>query len=204
MERRPKDDVGHPVPWFVAWIDGVPDFRVIAAGKIEDAIRFGKCWLCGEPCGTIRWFVIGPMCVVNRNTAEPGSHRECAEYAIRACPFMTRPNMVRRTTSLPEDRVDPPGMLHHNPGAAALYAARTKGVRPYRAGDGVLFELPEPVAVSWWVHGRPATRTEVDAALAAGLPALEAVAREDPPGALEHLAGMVAQAQAWLPAAGAS
>jgi hypothetical protein len=123
MARRPTDRHGHPVPWFVAEIDGVPDFRVIGPGKIEDAVRFNRYWLCGEHLGTTAVFVIGPMCVVNRTTAEPGSHRDCATYAIQACPFLTRPTMRRRDTGLPEDAVEPGGvMLTRNPGAAFLPA----------------------------------------------------------------------------------
>lgn len=27
MKQLKRDDVGRPVPWFVAWVDGKPDFR---------------------------------------------------------------------------------------------------------------------------------------------------------------------------------
>jgi hypothetical protein len=202
MAHRPTDRHGHPVPWFVAWIDGQPDFRVIGPDRIRDAVRFQSCWLCGEHLGSTAVFVIGPMCVVNRTTAEPGSHKDCADYAIRACPFMTRPQMRRRDTGLPNGVAEPGGtMLTRNPGAGALYAARTKDVRRWSPpGGGQLFALPDPQWVSWWVHGRPATRIEAETAVASGLPALEELAREEGTDALAELGAYVARARAWLPA----
>jgi hypothetical protein len=49
MAHLPILPKGFPLPWFVATIDGVPDFRVIAPGKIALAHNARKCWLCGEP-----------------------------------------------------------------------------------------------------------------------------------------------------------
>lgn len=39
MAELPTDHIGRPVPWFVAWIDGKPDFRVIGPGKLQSALR---------------------------------------------------------------------------------------------------------------------------------------------------------------------
>ena len=63
----PRNKVGYAVPWFVATIDGTPDFRVIKPGAIEDAQRRKLCWVCGVPFQRQedRAFVIGPMCAVN-------------------------------------------------------------------------------------------------------------------------------------------
>jgi hypothetical protein len=37
-----------------------------------------------------RWsFVVGPMCGINRNSAEPPSHKECAQWSARNCPFLS-------------------------------------------------------------------------------------------------------------------
>src|SRR5262245_17927108 len=95
MARLPISPAGYPVPWFVATIKGEPDFRVIGPDKIARAVRADLCWLCGQTLGRFKAFVGGPMCAVNRTSAEPPSHRECAEYAVRACPFLTRPRMRR-------------------------------------------------------------------------------------------------------------
>ena len=95
IARLPTDR-GFPVPWFVAWIDGKPDFRVIAPGRVAEAVNKGKCWVCGGTLFGTRAYVVGPMCAVNRTSAEPPSHRDCARYSAKACPFLSRPTMRRR------------------------------------------------------------------------------------------------------------
>ena len=42
MAELPQDKHGHPVPWFVAFIDSVPDFRVVGPGKLEKALRASR------------------------------------------------------------------------------------------------------------------------------------------------------------------
>lgn len=67
IARLPVNDAGYPVPWFVAWIDGKPDFRVIGPAKLPKAVKEGRCWICGDKItGPTVAFVIGPMCAVNR------------------------------------------------------------------------------------------------------------------------------------------
>lgn len=39
MRHLPLDKHDRPVPWFAAWIDGQPDFRVVAPGRTRDALR---------------------------------------------------------------------------------------------------------------------------------------------------------------------
>ena len=61
-----------------------------------------KCWLCGQTLGKHMTFPIGPMCAITRTTAEPPSHLACAEYAVKACPFLSQPRMRRNERDLPE------------------------------------------------------------------------------------------------------
>lgn len=171
----PTDKIGRPVPWFVAWIDGEPDFRVIGRSKIVDAVRFQLCWVCGQHLGRYVTFTVGPMCVVNRTSPEPPAHQECAEYSARACPFLSTPKMVRRERHLPQSATEPPGiMLKRNPGVVVLWATRQWGVR--RTITGPLFTFGEPVSVQWWAHGRRATRAETVESIESGLPALRELA----------------------------
>lgn len=176
MRSLPLDHRGYCVPWFVAWIDGEPDFRVIRPDGIRDALRFSCCWLCGDTLGKFRTFVIGPMCAINRTTQEPPSHFECAEFAARACPFMVLPRSKRRVAHLPEDRKPMPGIhLDRNPGAFCLWTCTE--FRPFRpVGGGQLLRLGEPASVDWYYEGRPATRDEVLTSMHGGLPELERVA----------------------------
>ena len=161
IARLPKSERGYPIPWFV-WIneEGVPDFRIIGPGKLADAYNNDRCWICGSGLlGHARVYTIGPMCVINRTTSEPASHRECAEYAAKACPFLTNPREKRDTKNMVENRVTAGVMIDRNPGATALY--QTGKPKAFRAGSGVLFQLPAPVRVDWWARGRKATREEI-------------------------------------------
>lgn len=198
MARMPRDKHDRPVPWFVAWIDGQPDFRVIGPGKIQDALRFGQCWLCGGVLGGWKAFVLGPMCSVNRTSAEPPSHRDCAVYAAMACPFLATPNMLRRENRIPEGTKNPAGtMIRRNPGVALVWV--TKSFTPFRFDGGLLFEVGSPEEVRWFAEGRTATRAEVMASMESGLPLLHAEAEAESPAAVRDLESMYATALKLLP-----
>ena len=197
VEKLPRDDRGYPVPWFVAWVDGKPEFRCARGEALTQAIRGNLCWVCGESfIDNILAFVIGPMCAVNRNTAEPPCHLECARFAAMACPFLAIPKAKRRESNMPEGTVDPAGMaIRRNPGVALIYI--TNRYRIHRERNGILFELPAPAAVEWYCEGRPATRDEVLESINTGLPILRKVADQDNAGA--ELDAAVAEAMKLLP-----
>jgi len=198
IEQLPRDKHQRPIPWFVH-IDeaGVPDFRVIRRDGIFDAYRFDWCWICGRPRGRHAAFVIGPMCAVNRVSAEPPSHLDCAIYAARMCPFLATPSMVRRERGLVEmGRVAPAGvMLTRNPGVALVWSSKTW--EPFKAPGGALFNIGDPTATRWYAHGRTATRDEVLAAIDSGLPTLREAA--DAEGAGAQLDGELARALKLVP-----
>src|SRR5262245_64102945 len=78
---------GYPVPWFVGWVDGpdgpVPEFRCADQRKLALAITDRLCWVCGGPLGRMMTFVLGPMCGVNRISAEPPCHYDGARCAAK-------------------------------------------------------------------------------------------------------------------------
>lgn len=185
VAKLPRDRHGYPVPWFVAWIDDKPDFRVIGSGKLRDSVHFGLCWICGQHRGRWGTFVIGPMCAVNRISAEPPSHAECADYAAKVCPFLTTPSMRRRDSNKPVDAQDPAGMMiRRNPGVALLWRSRSWRLRK---ADG-LFDVGDPDGdVRWLCEGRDATRDEVMQSIESGLPILQQAAERDGRQAVELL-----------------
>jgi hypothetical protein len=206
LARLPISDAGFPVPWFVAWLDGgrpaprgngKPDFRVLYPGAVKDAHQRRLCWLCGAPRGVFGAFVIGPMCAINRVSAEPPSHRECAEYAVKACPFLSQPGMRRNEKNLPAGCVETEGMIKRNPGVMLIWV--TKSYQPTKVNPGVLFRLGEAVDVSWWKEGRPATRTEIMESIDSGLPLLREEAERC--GQLDQLSHELERAIKLLPAA---
>jgi hypothetical protein len=179
-------DRGYPVPWFVEWIDGKPEFRIADGRKLRDAVRFDLCWICGEHRGRNVSFVIGPMCAVNRVSAEPPAHRDCAIYSAQRCPFLANPAMRRRERHLPEDAAVPAGIsIPRNPGVALVWSTRDYRIVP--ADGGVLFHLGDPLETLWFAHGRPATRDEVMGSIDTGLPILRDMAEQDGAAAVRQL-----------------
>lgn len=203
MKGLPVDERGFVVPWFVDWIDGKPEFRAMDRKKWYRAIREKLCWVCGQRLGVNVCFVAGPMCGINRTSAEPPNHVECAQWSARNCPFLSNPRMVRREDELINNRTESvAGIgLTRNAGVAMLW--RTRQFEVFRDGlgkGGLLIQMGEPESVEWWACGRPAKRAEVQASIDSGLPNLEALARQQK-GGLEFLAKSIARFEKWLPAA---
>jgi hypothetical protein len=197
MSKLPLDARGYPVPWFVAFIDGKPDFRIIRENGLSLAHNNKRCWLCGGSMGVHKAFLIGPMCGINRTIAEPPSHRECAEYAVKACPFLTRPLAVRNERDLGDHQMPAGEMIKRNPGVTLLWV--TKEYRPFRAGNGWLFRLGEPTHLSFWREGRAATRPEIDESITTGIPLLMEPAQAEGVAAVRALARMWHEFEARLP-----
>lgn len=212
------DERGFPVPYFVQWIDpmsgkpvprgqGVPDFRVLNKQHWHDCVDPKKqlCWLCGEPLGQYRTFVIGPMCSISLVTAEPPSHHECASFAVRVCPFLSNPMAKRNERDLPEHRHVPGISIARNPGVSCLWTVKRKGSFPgYRvfevdgrvpgSGKGLLIEINFKFAkCEWYAHGRLATYEEVTKSIDTGLPALQDVAHAQGIKAEDELARRLAR-----------
>ncbi len=199
FSKLPLDPRGFPVPAFVGRDENDAfDFRMIKPGFRTLCYHKSLCWLCGEPLGVHRWFVIGPMCVVNCTTAEPPSHYDCAKFAATACPFLSNPLAKRNTRNLHPDRIEPPGKhIDRNPGCVALVKTRT--YKPFNAGGGQLLRLISIQECEWYACGRKATRAEVDASIGSGLPLLQAEAAKDGPSGLAALERVVSDAEKWLP-----
>jgi hypothetical protein len=196
--RLPRDR-GYPVPWFVAWVDGKPDFRVVDTPKIEKAMHQGRCWICGQFILGLRAFVVGPMCAINRISAEPPSHTRCASWAAQACPFLVRPHARRREGGL-EDHDEPAGtMIRRNPGVALVWVTSLTVVTP--VDNGLLFDIGTPSRVEWWCEGRRATTAEIMESIDSGLPLLWAEAEKDGPEAVDELKSMYERALRYVPAA---
>jgi hypothetical protein len=202
MSHLPRDVAGRPVPWFVPIVDGVPDPRLGDEVKFVAALRFRKCWVCGATLGRYVAFVVGPMCAVNRISADPGCHRDCAVYSATACPFLATPQMRRRTDELTAERGVRGGvMIRRNPGVVAVWVTRRFEV--FKAGGGPLISLGDPDDVLWFHRGQPATAEQALAGLESGLPALRETcdAEDDPQAAHAELDRQVAAARRLFPAA---
>ena len=200
LKKLPVDERGYPVPWFVAWMDGKPEFRAMDPEKFCRAIKEKRCWVCGDILGVNVCFVAGPMCGINRTSSEPPSHLECARWSARNCPFLNNPHMVRRE----DDEINKQTLCNsaagfaitRNPGVAMLWITREYEV--FKVPNGVLIQMGEPESVEWYALGRLATRDEVMASIISGLPNLEAMARQEK-GGLEALAESRQRFEQWIP-----
>lgn len=223
MTLLPKDHRGYPVPWFVyREVDGEPitakqhvpgseitkyDFRVIRPGGVEVAIRESRCWVCGQKRPKYGVFVIGPMCAVNRTSAEPPSHRSCAIFSAKACPFLAKPKMHRRENNKIEDATHVPGiMLDRNPGVTLVWGSDRWHMFqvPQDGGPGqagTLFDIGPPNEVHWYAEGREATRDEITHSIDTGLPSLRELADLEGPDATAELDRRLEAARELLPAA---
>jgi hypothetical protein len=177
---------GYPVPWFVAKAGDHYDFRVMDGRRLAEAVRERRCWICGQSLGRHLVFTVGPMCAINRVSAEPPSHRECAEYAARVCPFLIQREQRRRTEGLPEGYRQGAGiMIERQPGVVLLWVTRDYRLEP--DNGGVLFRMGEPVETVWLREGRPATRSEIEASIESGYPLLFEMAKQEGPIAIAAL-----------------
>lgn len=186
IARLPLSQRGYPVPWFVPWIDGEPEFVAMDDRKRVEAVRFKKCWVCGEKLGRHLAFVIGPMCGINRTTSEPPSHLDCARWSACNCPFLTQRQEERREHGLPEHAGCPGVGLKRNPGVALVWV--TDSFRPFSDGKGSwLIRVGDPQSVEFYSHGRTATRAEIEASIDSGLPLLLEACKGDVPEAVTEL-----------------
>lgn len=178
LKKLPVNERGYPVPFFVAWLDGKPEFRMADSRKQERCRRNSLCWVCGQLLSeTEVTFTIGPMCGINRISAEPPSHRDCAEWSVRGCPFLNKPQMERREHEKMAAMGNLGGgvMLTRNPGAMIIWGTYSfnviKAPNP-QGGEGWLWQIGEPSSVSFWRAGRSATRAEIIESIESGIPLL--------------------------------
>lgn len=207
MQKLPIDKRGYPVPWFVPWVNGEPEFRAMDGRKFSDALRFKLCWVCGVQLGRFKTFVIGPMCGITRTTSEPPAHLECARWSARNCPFLTMREVKRReddfTRSCPVAGIG----IKRNPGVAVVWTTVEytvfkvpKILAAAGASEGYLLRVGPPESIEFYSHGRAATRDEVIASVESGFSALRDMTIGRPPKELAELLADKARFEKLYPA----
>jgi len=94
-------DKGYPIPYFVAYVDGKPDFRLLDPQKQVRCADMFLCGICGKKLfKKAYYFISGPQGYTNKISTDPAMHRECAEYSLNACPHLHIQKTVRREKGL--------------------------------------------------------------------------------------------------------
>jgi hypothetical protein len=204
IARLQVDGRGYPIPWFVdraaPLFNGNADFRIMDGKRLKLAIREKRCWICGDRIRDeqLSVFVAGPMCGINRTSAEPPNHELCAVWAAKACPFLAVPKRIRDERELPAHATQAGVGIKRNPGLAMLWT--TKGYTTWKPpGGGILFDIGDPASVRWLCEGREATRAEVMESIETGLPLLLEQAQRGGAVACFQLGQMVERFMAFVP-----
>ena len=163
IAKLPRDERGYPIPWNVLIDDnGVPAFTVNDTTKHMDAIVFGLCPLCGERLGKYRWFVGGPQSAFDPNGWYfdlPG-HKECEEFALRVCPWLSARNYEHRVDLLPRMQAKTSTILvdvTQDPNRPILFVAVCSDKMEVMLGSANLpYVRPKKpiLGVQYWQHGK--------------------------------------------------
>lgn len=99
MAALPKDRRGLPVPYIVLVTDdGTPHFTINDSRKVAKVLRERRCAICGGKHHRGLWLVGGPMSAFHEDGAylDPPLHFECAQYALKVCPYLAAPKYSGR------------------------------------------------------------------------------------------------------------
>jgi hypothetical protein len=95
MKRFPLWKGMFPIFYTVARTpEGKPEFRKVSRARQIEAERKGLCHLCGQTLWTPFWFICYDQEVKIGRSKDGPMHKECAEYACKACPFLSQPGYV--------------------------------------------------------------------------------------------------------------
>lgn len=105
MAHLARDERGYPIPYFVAIVNGKPDFRLLDAAKQKICAEHRKCAICGEKLiKGVYYFISGPLGAKNQVSTDPPMHRECAEFSMQVCPHLHFEKATRRDNNLPAEK----------------------------------------------------------------------------------------------------
>lgn len=82
------DHRGYPIPFFVAYVNGKPDFRMLCERKQHMCVDRKLCSICGKKLHEFYYFITGPMGLQSCTHSDPPMHKYCAEYSIDTCPHL--------------------------------------------------------------------------------------------------------------------
>lgn len=89
LKHLKVDQRGYPIPFFVAYVNGKPDFRMLDPAKYKYCLEQNLCSICGKKHVPKNYFFItGPIGLANGVHSDCPMHRGCAEYSLQICPHL--------------------------------------------------------------------------------------------------------------------
>ncbi len=154
----PTDPRGYPVFFTIQPPAGAAlDFRVLNLTNHRRCAKERLCGICGQRLGYWLWFIGGPMCLQNRVFGDAPMHRECAEYALDVCPFLSHSTMQYKLESSDKvaDTETDQNVITARPDRILLYQTRQYTLTPAPGGKPV-FRVAPPTALEWrTADGKP-------------------------------------------------
>lgn len=142
---------GYPVPAFVlVKEDGTVDFKVLDPARWADCVKRRRCAICGQKMRGLFAFVGGPLCAENHTYTDAPMHKECAEYAMRVCPFLAAPKYGYNKLRVEGVRYKE-NVSTARPDKFALCVTSNYWAMEYN-GE-VILRADMWVSVDWWRHG---------------------------------------------------
>lgn len=166
IARLPHDPRGYPIPWNVLKAeDGTPFFIINDDRKALRALRERLCPICGERLGAYVWLVGGPLSAFDPNGYyfDLPQHRECAEYALQACPYLSIPKYMRHTDAIAHADKLPPAcrvlvdetIIPERPEVMVAVCARKIALADRGVGVQPYLKPAQPfVDYTFWRHGQ--------------------------------------------------
>lgn len=153
LQKRPLYK-GLPIT-FVTFVgpDGMPDFKVLDGIKRRTAVVQNLCGLCGEPNEKIIVLIGGVECSQSHLFLDPAMHVECAQYAVKVCPYLALPNHDYSKAD-PKHLQDGQSVIRtheevnpHRPEKLALFYARSYDLVPHK--DTFFVHVKRFTRVDW-------------------------------------------------------
>jgi hypothetical protein len=201
MQALPLDGRCFPIPWFVAFVSGKPEFRLSDPRKIVEGWQREVCWVCGGRLSAYRAWVIGPASAVEGASPEPPSHLECGRFSATACPFLSNPAARRNRRSLPANYSPGADMIDANTNVTALWITKGRGADLIRTSQGILFKLKPPERIEWFSKGREALNAEASFGLSAAVIELRPHSEREGVASVRDFEQRLRFVESWLPTA---
>lgn len=170
MRKLPRDKRGYPIPVTVL-IDraGKPHFTVHDHTERRRVLKADQCSICGKKLQAERWFVGGAKSAFSIVGAyyDPPMHHECAQYALKVCPYLAAPTYSRRLDEKTIKAAAEPGLVITAEKAVidarpvVFVAVATTGQT--LTNDNLIIPKTPFTKIEYWMHGTQLAQAEGEA-----------------------------------------